>query len=285
MALFFLVVGLEIKREIVAGQLATWERRRLPFIAAAAGMAVPAAVYLLLVGGDAALRPGWAIPAATDIAFALGVLALLGPRVPPALKLLLATVAIVDDMGAVAIVALVYTQAIDVAALAGAARGCWRCCSRSTAPGSSRLAPYLLLGALLWWLVLRSGVHATVAGVLLAAFVPMTGGALARLEHALHPWSAFVVVPLFSFANAGVALGGLGWDRLAVAVAAGLFLGKQAGILGGIALADRLGIARPPAGVTWMQWWGMALVGGHRLHGSACSSAASPSPIPPPSNR
>ena len=269
MALFFLLVGLEIKREIVAGELSRPADRRLPLVAALAGMAVPALVYLAISWGDPALRRGWAIPAATDIAFAVGVLALLGKRVPAQLKLFLTTVAIVDDMGAVAIIAIVYSKGIDVGALlaaAGMLAVMWALGRR----GVITLWPFLLCFAILWWLVLRSGVHATVAGVLAAALIPIgkdeATSPLHRLEHALSPWVAFMIVPLFALANAGVALGGLGPHALAeplvVAVAAGLFVGKQAGMLGGIALADRLGIAPRPRGVSWTQLYGVLLLAG-----------------------
>jgi NhaA family Na+:H+ antiporter len=269
MALFFLLVGLEIKREIVAGEMSRPADRRLPLVAAIAGMAAPALVYLAISWGDPALRRGWAIPAATDIAFAVGVLALLGKRVPTQLKLFLTTVAIVDDMGAVAIIAIVYSKGIDIGALlaaAGTLAVMWALGRR----GVISLWPFLLCFAILWWLVLRSGVHATVAGVLAAALIPIgkdeATSPLHRLEHALSPWVAFLIVPLFALANAGVALGGFGVRALAeplvVAVAAGLFVGKQAGMLGGIALADRLGIAPRPRGVSWTQLYGVLLLAG-----------------------
>ncbi len=274
MALFFLLVGLEIKRELVDGALTRPADRVLPIIVAAAGMAVPALVFLLVAGGTAGLARGWAVPAATDIAFAIGVMALLGPRVPAALKLFLTTVAIVDDMGAVAIIALFYTGAIDVAALAAAA-GVLLLMAALNGRGVRVLWPYLLLFALLWWLVLRSGVHATVAGVLAAAFIPFerskgmpddAHSPLHRLERALSPVVAYFIVPLFAFANAGVSLGALppgSWAApLVIAIAAGLFFGKQLGILGGIALAERLGLAQRPGGASWTQLYGIALLAG-----------------------
>ncbi|MEH3046039.1 Na+/H+ antiporter NhaA [Sphingomonas adhaesiva] len=268
MALFFLLVGLEIKRELVAGELASWERRRLPFVAAACGMAAPAAVFLAIAGTHPDLTAGWAIPAATDIAFALGVMALLGPRVPASLKLLLATIAIVDDLGAVAIIALAYTDALHMPALAAAA-GLAAALVWLNRRGTRALSPYLLIGALLWWCVLRSGVHATVAGVVLAMTIPIGEGArgpLARLEHALHPWSAFAIVPLFAFVNAGVDLRGVTPAALAhplvLGIAAGLFLGKQIGIFGGICAAAWLGIARAPAGIRTAQLYGLSLLAG-----------------------
>ena len=274
MAVFFLLVGLEIKREFVDGRLSSWERRRLPFIAAASGMAVPAAIYLTLAGGDASLTRGWAIPAATDIAFAIGVLALLGSRAPTSLKLFLTTVAIIDDMGAVAIIALAYTAAIDTLAL-GIAAGILFAMYVMGKSGVVRLWPYLLLAAALWYFVLLSGVHATIAGVLAAATIPLvkTPGApdspvspLHRLEHGIAPVVAFFIVPLFGFANAGVSLAGMGLAELMaplpLGIAAGLFVGKQIGIFGAIWAATRLGIARLPFGIGWWQVYGMALIAG-----------------------
>lgn len=269
MALFFLLVGLEIKREFVGGRLASADRRRLPFIAAVAGMAVPALVFLLVAGDTPGLQPGWAIPAATDIAFAIGVLALLGSRVPSSLKLLLTTVAIVDDMGAVAIIAIAYTDSIRVLALAGAGLALLVLYVLNRRQVVA-LWSYLLAGAALWLFVLQSGVHATIAGVMTAMLVPIrrdeAGSPLHRLEHTLHPWSAFAIVPLFGFANAGVSLTGVGLETFAqplvLGIALGLFLGKQTGILAAIWGADRLGIARRPAGVSWGQLYGMALIAG-----------------------
>jgi Na+:H+ antiporter, NhaA family len=274
MTLFFLLVGLEIKREVVDGRLASADRRRLPFIAAVAGMAVPALVFLVVAGAEPRLQPGWAIPAATDIAFAIGVLALLGSRIPSALKLLLTTVAIVDDMGAVAIIALGYTDTIHPLTLAGAGLALLALYLLHRRKVMT-LWPYLLAGAGLWLFVLQSGVHATIAGVLTAMLIPIrpSPGApddatspLHRLEHALHPWVAFAIVPLFGFANAGVSLAGANLSTLAeplvLGIALGLFLGKQIGIFGAIRIADRLGIARRPAGVSWGQLYGMALIAG-----------------------
>jgi NhaA family Na+:H+ antiporter len=274
MALFFLLVGLEIKREFADGELATWERRRLPLIAAAAGMALPALVYLGLAGGTPGLARGWAIPAATDIAFALAVLALLGPRVPTSLKLLLTTIAIADDLGAVAIIAMAYTDRLDFTALAAAAAILlvMHAMARSKV---ARLWPYLIAAALLWYAILLSGVHATVAGVLAAAFIPIAkipgapdsgASVLHRLEHKLTPWVAFLVVPLFGFANAGVSLAGFDpaalLAPLPLGIAAGLFLGKQVGIFGAVRLAVRFGLAPQPQGATWLQIYGVATLCG-----------------------
>ncbi|WP_174286308.1 Na+/H+ antiporter NhaA [Sphingomonas bacterium] len=274
MALFFLLVGLEIKRALIDGQLARPDRRRLPIVAAVAGMAAPAAIYLAVTRHDPALRAGWAIPAATDIAFAVGVMALLGPRVSPQLKLFLTTVAIADDMGAVAIIAVAYSHGIDLGALAAAA-GVLAIMAAMNRRGIATLAPYLIAAALLWLLVLRSGVHATVAGVLAAVFVPIrrspgapdaAGSPLHRLEHALGPWVAFVVVPVFGLANAGVSFAGFGVEVLArplvIGIAAGLFVGKQFGMLAVVAVAERIGIARRPSGVRWVEMYGVTLLAG-----------------------
>ncbi len=274
MAIFFLLVGLEIKREFVDGRLASWDRRRLPFIAAAAGMAVPAALYMAFAGGETGLAQGWAIPAATDIAFAMGVLALLGKRAPTSLKLFLVTVAIVDDMGAVAIIALFYTAKINLVALAAAAA--ILCVMFGMSRMRVRSLPlYLLMFVLLWYAMLLSGVHATIAGVLAAMAIPFdsTPGApdsetspLHRLEHGLHPWVAFAIVPLFGFANAGVDVGGLTADQLfaplPLGIAAGLFVGKQVGIFGSVWLAVKLGIAGKLRGATWLQVYGVAMLCG-----------------------
>ncbi len=270
MALFFFVVGLEIKREVLDGELAHPERRRLPVLAAVAGMAVPALIYLLVAGGSANLTRGWAIPAATDIAFALGVLALIGKRAPPSLRLFLLTVAIVDDLGAVAIIALFYTATLKLGWLALAA-GLLVALALLNRSGVTRPWPYVLLGLAMWFAVLNSGVHATVAGVLTALTIPMKldrGGdsLLLRMEHAMAPLSAYFIVPLFGFANAGVSLGGISLaaitSPLPLGVALGLFAGKQLGIMGTMWAAHRTGLAHLPAGASWPQLWGMALLCG-----------------------
>ena len=274
MAVFFLLVGLEIKREFVDGRLASWQRRRLPVVAAAAGMLMPALFYLGLTHDTPGLTNGWAIPAATDIAFAIGVLAILGKRAPTALKLFLTTVAIVDDMGAVAIIAVAYTDGIHSLALGFAALVLvvMYVLGRS---GVTRLWIYLLLAALLWYFVFLSGVHATIAGVAAAMMIPIrkTPGApdaqdspLHRLEHALHPWSAFLIVPLFGFANAGVSLAGFSpavlLDPLPLGIALGLFLGKQIGIFGCVWIAHRTGFACRPSWASWPQVYGAAMLAG-----------------------
>jgi len=274
MAVFFLLVGLEIKREFVDGRLTTWADRRLPFLAAAAGMIVPAAVYLFVIAGEPGLSSGWAIPAATDIAFAIGVLALLGSRAPTSLKLFLTTVAIVDDMGAVVIIALAYTAEINTLAL-GASAAIMAALYALNRSGMLRLWPYLLLGVLLWYFVLLSGVHATIAGVLVAMMIPVvkTPGApdapnspLHKLEHAIAPWVAYLIVPIFGFANAGVSLAGMGLDEvfapLPLGIAAGLFVGKQAGIFGAVWFAVKFGFATKLNGASWLQIYAIALLCG-----------------------
>lgn len=272
MSIFFLLVGLEIKREFLDGHLSTWADRRLPFIAAAAGMVVPALVYLGVTGGAEDLTRGWAIPAATDIAFALGLLALLGKRAPTSLKLFLTTVAIVDDVGAVAIIAVFYTAKLNLIALATsfAVLGGMFVMNRA---GVKHPAWYFAAFLVLWYFELLSGVHATVAGVLAAMAVPIKltpaapdaeDSTLHRMEHALHPWVAFAIVPIFGFANAGVALGGSAsaFAPLPLGIALGLFLGKQIGVFGSVWLAVKAGIAARPSGASWTQVYGVALLCG-----------------------
>lgn len=270
MAVFFFVVGLELKRELLDGQLSSAERRRLPVLAAAAGMALPALIYLAIAGSDATLHRGWAIPAATDIAFALGVLALLGKRAPPSLRLFLLTVAIVDDLGSVAIIALFYTESIDITWLAAAVALLGMMIGANRAGATSGWF-YAIAGTALWYCVLHSGVHATVAGVLAAFTVPLRNNPagdslLLRMEHALVPLNGYLIVPLFGFANAGVSLYGKTIAGIAaplpLAVAAGLFLGKQIGIFGAVFAAERTGFAPRPAGASWMHVWGMAMLCG-----------------------
>lgn len=266
MALFFFAVGLEIKREVLDGELASPERRRLPVLAALAGMALPAAVYLFLGGAPR----GWAIPAATDIAFAVGVLALAGNGLPPSLRVFLLTVAIVDDLGAVAVIALFYTGQIALG-WAAAALVVLAAMALANRAGARHWAVYVPLALLLWLCVLHSGVHATVAGVLAALTIPLRlDGAgdslLLRMEHALAPWSAYLIVPLFGFANAGVelphSLAGLTASAIPLAVGGGLFIGKQAGIFGAILLAEKTGLAARPAGASWLPLWGLAALCG-----------------------
>lgn len=276
MAVFFLLVGLEIKREMLDGQLSSWSRRLLPGAAAVGGMVAPALIYIAFNLGNPAAMRGWAIPSATDIAFALGVLSLLGPRVPASLKIFLAALAIIDDLGAVIVIALFYTAGLNIAALAGAAVAVGVLFSMNRF-GVSRLAPYLLVGAALWVLVLLSGIHATLAGVLLALSIPirLTPGTpeaspavspLHRLEHALHKPVAFLVVPVFGFANAGVSFAGITpailAEPLTLGVAAGLVLGKLVGVFGTVAVLVKLRIADLPVAAGWGQTLGVSLLCG-----------------------
>ena len=274
MAVFFLMVGLEIKREVLGGQLATWDARILPGLAALGGMAVPAALYLVFNMGSAETRGGWAIPSTTDIAFALGVLSLFGSRVPVSLKVFLAALAIIDDLGAVLIIALFYTAELNLLALAGAAVVVGLL-ALLNGRGVTRLAPYLALGVVLWVLVFLSGIHATLAGVVLALAIPLVvpeeglqqeEPPLLKLEHAIQPWVAFLIVPIFGFANAGVSFAGFTLsaltDPVPVGIAAGLLVGKQVGVFGMAALAIRLRWASLPERATWAQLYGVALLCG-----------------------
>ncbi len=275
MAVFFLLVGLEIKREMLDGQLSTWPRRMLPGIAAAGGMVVPALVYIIINRDNAAALPGWAIPTATDIAFALGVLSLLGNRVPASLKVFLTALAIIDDLGAVIIIALFYTSGLSLAYLA-AALAVIVVLIVLNRMGVLSLVPYLVLGAVLWVLVLKSGVHATLAGVALALTIPLRAtpgiahdlehSPLHRLEHALHRFVPLIIIPIFGFANAGVSLAGFTpatlVEPLTLGVAAGLVVGKLVGVLGASALAIKLGLADLPVRAGWMQMTGIALLCG-----------------------
>ncbi|MBN7809173.1 Na+/H+ antiporter NhaA [Agrobacterium rosae] len=276
MAVFFLLVGLEIKREMLDGQLSTWSRRILPGAAAAGGMLFPGLFYVYFNWNDPAALRGWAIPTATDIAFALGVLSLLGSRVPASLKIFLAALAIIDDLGAVIVIAIFYTADLNILALAGAGIVVGNLIIFNRM-GVKALWPYLVLGAVLWVLVFASGVHATLAGVILALTIPLklTPGTpeaahdespLHRLEHLLHKPAAFVVVPIFGFANAGVSFSGISMsvfsEHLTMGIAAGLLLGKLVGVLGTVALLVKLGAADLPAQASWGQVAGTALLCG-----------------------
>lgn len=274
MAVFFLLVGLEIKRETLDGRLRRWPDRILPGMAALGGMIMPALVYAAVNLSSPSTLRGWAIPAATDIAFALGVLALLGQRVPVSLKVFLTALAIIDDLGAVLIIATFYTADLSLPMLAGATVTLALLVALNKA-GVGRLWPYLLLGAVLWVFVLKSGVHATIAGVLLALTIPLrlsTGtpddpsSPLHRLEHAVSPWSAYLVLPIFGFANAGVSLKGFSPSMLlepvTLGVALGLFVGKQVGVFGFVLACVKSGLAKRPAHAGWGQVYGVSLLCG-----------------------
>jgi NhaA family Na+:H+ antiporter len=274
MAVFFLLVGLEIKREMLDGQLSTWPRRILPGIAALGGMVVPALIYLAIAWNEPQLHHGWAIPTATDIAFALGVLAVLGSRVPTSLKIFLTALAILDDLGAIIIIALFYTSDLSLVML-GAAALCLVVLIAFNRFNVTALLPYLAVGAVLWFFVLKSGIHATLAGVALALTIPLHANPkktraedapLHRLEDALHGWVAYAIIPIFGLANAGVSLSGLSLDTivspLPLGIAMGLFIGKQIGVYAFSYAAIHLGFADVPAGATRAQCYGVALLCG-----------------------
>ncbi len=271
MAIFFLLVGLEVKREVLEGELSSLPQIALPGIAALGGMLVPALIYVWVTWSNPAVLQGWAIPAATDIAFALGVLALLGKGVPNSLKLFLLTLAIMDDLGAIVIIALFYTSDLSLVSLFLAALAIVGLVSMNRL-GVTRIAAYMVVGVFLWVCVLKSGVHATLAGVVLAFAIPLRAkdqhgnSPLRHLEHNLHPWVAFGILPLFAFANAGVSLTGMSpSDLLAplpLGIAAGLFIGKQLGIVGFCWIGIKLGLARLPQGINWREFHGMAVLCG-----------------------
>jgi Na+:H+ antiporter, NhaA family len=269
MAVFFFLVGLEIKREFVEGELASPRQAVLPAAAALGGMAVPAAIYAALNWGDAQALRGWAIPSATDIAFAIGVVTLLGRRVPASLKIFLAAVAIIDDLGAIVVIAIFYTEQLSATALAGAALGGVVLFALNRAR-ITRVDVYAAVGLVIWVFVLKSGVHATLAGVVTALAIPARDAAgtspLERTEHALHPWVAFGVLPLFGFCNAGVNLAGATLAALAepvtLGIGAGLVLGKAVGVFGTAWLLVRSGVAAAPAGANLVQLLGVAVLCG-----------------------
>ncbi|MEN5275962.1 Na+/H+ antiporter NhaA [Brucella sp. TWI432] len=274
MAIFFLLVGLEIKREFLDGQLASWPNRILPGIAAAGGVIVPALIFVAFNYGDAEKVHGWAVPSATDIAFALGVLSLLGPRVPTSLKVFLATLAILDDLAAVIIIAVFYTAEISMPYL-GAAFATAAVMFAMNRFGVAKLLPYLIGAAVLWFFVLNSGVHATVAGVVAALMIPLKPGKakpddmsspLHQLEHALAKPVSFIIVPIFGFANAGISFTGMTpsiiFDTLPLGIMLGLFVGKQIGVFGAAWLAIKTGLAQKPMGASWGQLYGVAILCG-----------------------
>ena len=270
MAIFFLFVALEIKKEVVSGALSDWKRAALPVSGAVGGMLVPALVFVGIVGIDSAEARGWAIPAATDIAFALGVLSLFGSRVPASLKIFLLALAIVDDLAAIVIIALFYTDNLSIEALALGAIGLGGLLALNLLK-VRQIAPYILVGLFLWVCVLKSGVHATLAGVALGFAIPIAKdqfgySPLITMKKGIQPWVAFLVMPVFAFANAGVPLGGLTiadlTAPLTLAILAGLFIGKQIGVFGFAYGAIKLGIAKPPEGANLLQIYGVSLLAG-----------------------
>jgi len=273
MAVFFFVIGMEVKREIMVGELSELSQIALPAIAGVGGIAIPALFYYLLTMDDPIAMQGWAIPTATDIAFALGILALVGPGIPVTLKLFLMTLAIIDDLGAIVIIALFYTSDLSLLSLSIAGAAIFGLIIMKIR-GVTSIAPYILIGVVLWVAVLKSGVHATLAGVALGFFIPMKAidsdgeedSPLERLIHELHPTVAFVILPLFAFVNAGVKLGGMQVSDLMtgipLAIAVGLFFGKQIGVFGFAWVAIRFGFAKMPKDCNWGQIYGAAILCG-----------------------
>jgi Na+:H+ antiporter, NhaA family len=271
MAVFFFMVGMEIKRELMVGQLSSFKQAILPFVAAVGGVAVPALIFVSFNAGQADAMRGWAIPTATDIAFALGVLTLLGSRVPLSLKVFLTAVAVIDDLIAIIIIAVFYTDHIALLPLA-IAGGCLLLLLAFNFSGVRHMAPYLLIGLVLWVAVLQSGVHATIAGVLLGLTIPLKGVGkhgkplLESTVSTLHPWVGYGILPLFAFANAGVAFDGLALEQLAdpvpLGIAVGLFAGKQIGIFTASALMIAFGLARKPEGASWAQFYAVCIMCG-----------------------
>lgn len=275
MAVFFFLVGLEIKRELIEGELSTLRQAMLPVLAAIGGMAAPAFVYALVNAETPQNLAGWAIPTATDIAFALGMLSLLGKRVPDSLKVFLLALAIMDDLGAIIVIAIFYTADLSPMALSLSLIGIAALFIMNKL-GVRRLAAYILVGIYVWACVLESGVHATLAGTIVGLCVPLRGRDRQRLDdhqslakrciHTLHPWVAFAIMPAFALANAGVSLAGLTWESLlspvSLGIILGLFVGKQIGVVAALLLARATGLAQLPSGATWAEAYGVAVITG-----------------------
>jgi Na+:H+ antiporter, NhaA family len=268
MAVFFMLVGLELKREVLQGELSKVSNAALPALAALGGMAGPALTFLAVTAGNPDTARGWAVPTATDIAFALGVLALLGPRLPPSLKTFLLALAIIDDLGAIIIIAVFYSGHLAAVALVLAGIGVVALIVLNLA-GVSRLALYILVGVCLWVSVLKSGIHATLAGAIVGLAIPLRAAGespLRRLEHQLQPWVTFGVLPAFTFANAGVDLADVSLKALAnpvqIGIALGLMVGKQCGVLAVVWAVVRLGLGTLPEGASWRHMHGVALLTG-----------------------
>ena len=270
MAIFFFLVGLEIKREVLAGELSSFDKAILPIMAAIGGMSVPGIIFAIINWGTPENLNGWAIPTATDIAFALGILALIGSRAPISLKIFLLAIAIIDDLGAIVIIAIFYTSELSLSALSFSVIG-FAAAVALNRMGVQRTAPYLLVGIVMWVFVLKSGVHATLAGVLIAFTIPLKAknedeALLYKMEHGLHPWVAFLILPVFAFANAGVNFTGIGIDDLlqplTLGITVGLFLGKQIGVFLATWIGVKSGIARLPENVSWKHVYGVACLTG-----------------------
>ncbi len=269
MAVFFFLIGLEIKREVLVGELSDLKKATLPIIAAIGGIVVPAAIYLSFNFENPDGLKGWAVPVATDIAFALGVLALVGKGLPKELKILLLSLAIIDDVAAIVIIAIFYTADLSFTSLGLASLG-MAAAIIMNALGVKKISPYIIIGVFMWVCVLKSGVHATLAGVLLAFCIPMTNKKgecpVEELEHGLHPWVFFAIMPLFAFANAGVQLGGFGIETISAAIPMGiilgLFVGKQFGVFGFIWAGVKLGLCEKPKATSWLHIYGVSILTG-----------------------
>ena len=271
MAIFFLLVGLEIKREVVQGHLSTREQFSLPAVAAIGGITIPAIIYISLNFGNEVTTNGWAIPTATDIAFALGVVTLLGNRVPISLKVTLVAIAIIDDLAAIIIIASFYASDLSINYLFFAAIATFILFVLNNRK-INKLSPYVILGILLWVFVLKSGIHASLAGVLLAQFIPIKSkdksvqSPLYKLEHSIQPWVNFIILPIFAFANAGVSFSGMKlnllWDPVTLGIILGLFFGKQIGVMLFTYLGSILKICKLPSDISWAQYYGLSLVTG-----------------------
>jgi NhaA family Na+:H+ antiporter len=271
MVIFFFLVGLEIKREILEGELNSLSKFALPGFAAVGGMVIPAIIYAAFNSHHPASLQGWAIPTATDIAFALGILSLLGSRVPVSLKIFLTALAILDDLGAIVIIAIFYTKNISAISLA-LAGVCMILLLILNLMGVRRIGAYVLVGIIMWICVLKSGIHATLAGVILAMAIPLrdekdpTISPLRNIEHGLHPWVAFLVLPVFAFFNAGVSYDGISLSTfvhpIPLGIGLGLFLGKQIGVFGAAWLAVKSNFAKLPQGASWSWIYGISLLCG-----------------------
>ena len=271
MAIFFLLIGLEIKRELIQGHLSTREQFSLPAVAAIGGITIPAIIYISLNFGNEVTTNGWAIPTATDIAFALGVVTLLGNRIPISLKVTLVAIAIIDDLVAIIIIASFYASDLSINYLFFAAIATFILFVLNNRK-INKLSPYVILGILLWVFVLKSGIHASLAGVLLAQFIPIkpkdtsAHSPLYKLEHSIEPWVNFIILPIFAFANAGVSFSGMKlnllWDPVTLGIILGLFFGKQIGVMLFTYLGSILKICKLPSDISWAQYYGLSLVTG-----------------------
>ena len=271
MAIFFLLVGLEIKRELIQGHLSSREQFSLPAVAAIGGITIPAVIYLSLNIGNELTTNGWAIPTATDIAFALGVVTLLGNRVPISLKVTLVAIAIIDDLMAIIIIASFYTSDLSINNLVFAAISTLVLFVLNNRK-IHKLSPYIIIGILLWIFVLKSGIHASLAGVLLAQFIPLRSNnssdhsPLSKLEHSIEPWVNFTILPIFAFANAGVSFSGMElnllWDPVTLGIILGLFFGKQIGVMSFTYIGSLLRLCKLPPDISWAQYYGLSLVTG-----------------------